>query len=103
MSNSIKSVNLSSNVTINALINDANVNINYQVSNNECPGNINVNANFNTNGASSSLNRNYSKDLEFSPKPDVEIYPFNSDFESSLSALISQVFEKFDSPESIVI
>jgi len=104
MSNAIKSVNRSTNVSIAAEINGASVYLNYSIQGNTPPANVNVNANFNGEGTSSSLNRNYfSANLDYGPKPAVEIYPFDTEFEAELTNLVGQVYEKYAEPESITI
>ena len=104
MSNSIKSISKSVNVSIGAEINGATVNVSYNQQGADAPQNAIVNANFNGSGVNSSLNRNYfNKGADFEPKPSVEIFPFTADFETALKGVIDQVFVKYATPEDITI
>lgn len=78
---------------------DVNVNINYSFSNGVAPTQMSVYSNWNGNGVSSNMNRNYTPDGEYTPVPSFEVYPFTTEFDTALAAVIVEAFINYLQPE----
>lgn len=80
-------------------VSDINVNINYSFSNGVAPTQMNAYSNWQGNGVSSSMNRTYTADGEYTPAPSFEVHPFTAEFDIELKALIQGAFINYVQPE----
>lgn len=76
-----------------------NVQISYSFTDNVAPTQMNVNSNWSGNGQSSSINRSYTSDGNYTPVAEHEIYPYTAEFDVALADLIVDAFINYVQPE----
>lgn len=87
----IKTIRTNQQTFINAEVNGANVNINYDFSE-TAPNQVNVYASYNGSGVSSTCNRSYNADGEYTPISENVVYPFNASFDAEMETLIEAIY-----------
>lgn len=90
---------ITNNVRCQTVINDVNLNINYEYSLNTAPASMHVDINKNQDGVYININRDYKADGTYTPIQTFK--PLGEGFETILSNMMINVFTNYQDPSNV--